>query len=153
MLAYCRYRAEGLKSGDSARSAGYLPSSAAITAARLEVRADVQGEIARIKKLLKAGKSLPVISGPDPAEFASPLEPWKLKDKYTSALELIIDVMNNPKAPAGLRLQCAKDALPFTNARKAESGKKEKAQEDAEKIAGGRKARFSTQATPLRRAA
>ena len=151
MLAYCQHRALGLKAGDAARAAGYLVSSAAVTASRLECRTDVQAEIARCRKANKS-KPPPTVAG-QPDE--SPAAPWGLKDKYASPLELMLDVVNNPKAPIGIRIQCAKDAMPYVHPRKGEGGKKDAAQEAAEKAAGGnkKKARFATQATPLRRVA
>jgi phage terminase small subunit len=157
MLAYCQHRADGLTVGDAARAAGYLPSSAAVTASRLEPRADVQAEIKRLKRQGKS-KAAPAAVGGDslPDRHVSPLAPWGLKDKYSDPLSLLLDVSNNPKAPIGIRIQCAKDALPYCHARVGESGKKQKAQEAAENAAGGsrsKKSRFATQPTPLRRVA
>lgn len=160
LQSYCEHRASGVPQRDAAIHAGYSLTAASVTASRNESRQDVQKEIARIKKLIKAGKgptpTVRIDNGPptdrQPAtDQSSPLAPWGLKDKYASPLDLMIDVMNNPKAPIGMRVQAAKDAMPYVNARKAESGKKEKAQEDAEKAAGSRKSRFATQATPMRR--
>ena len=152
MVAYCQHRASGVSIGDSARMAGYLPSSAAVTASRLEPRADVQAEIARLKrenksKALSADAHAAFGGLDDPP--SGPRDPWALKPKYGTSLELLRDVYNNPKAPIGIRIQCAKDALPYENPRVGEAGKKQKAQEDAEKT--GKRSRFATQATPIRR--
>lgn len=148
--AYCQHRAAGVPVGKAAIAAGYLPSSAAVTASRLEPRADVQAEIKRLKR---QGKTNPSAVGGDslPDRDSSPLAPWALKDKYANPLELMLEVMNNPKAPIGIRIQASKDALPYCHARKGESGKKDAAQEAAEKVAGSKKSRFASQAAPLRR--
>ena len=155
ILAYCQHRAAGAAVGQAALAAGYLPSSAAVTASRLEPRADVQAEIARLKKVNKSigGKKATGALVDDPA--ASPLAPWALRPRYDNPLDLHLDVMNNPKAPIGMRIQCAKDAMPYCHARVGESGKKEKAQDAAKEAAGGGKTkskpRFATQQAPLRR--
>ena len=157
MQDYCKHRASGVAQRDAAIAAGYSLTAASVTASRLEVRTDVQNEIARIKKELKKGKAAgpPVVGGdslPDPAQ--SPLAPWALKDTYASPLALMLDVSNNPKAPIGIRIQCAKDALPYCHAKKGESGQKDAAQEAAEKVAGSSgksKTKFPTQPVPIRR--
>lgn len=152
ILAYCQARAAGVAVGQAALQAGYLPSSAAVTASRLEPRADVQAEIARIKKANKGKPSADAHAAFGGMEAPpSPLAPWMLKPKYSSSLELMRDVYNNPKAPMGIRIQCAKDALPYEHSRQAQGGKKEKLQDEADKVAGSKKSRFAAQAAPLRR--
>lgn len=67
-----------------------------------------------------------------------------MKDRYSTPLDLMLDVMNNPDAPKSLRYQAAKDALPYCHPRK-EGGKKDEAKERAKKAAGGK---FQTAARP-----
>ena len=142
MQLFCVNRANGLRPLDAAIAAGYAPTGGSVTASRMEARKDVQTEIARLKKRGDARPSVDV-----PTSEASGA-PWRLKDKYASPLELMRDVMNNPKAPLGIRIQCAKDVLPYCHARK-EGGKKEAAADIAKKIAG--KGRYASTPAPLRK--
>lgn len=73
---------------------------------------------------------------------------WALKEHYDSPLELLIDVMNNGQAPAGLRIQCAKDALPYCHAKKSDGGKKDLAHDAAVRALKGK---FGIMPTPAAR--
>jgi phage terminase small subunit len=153
IAAYCRHRAEGQPIGQAALLAGYKPSSAPVTASRLEPRADVQAEIKRLKAEIKAGRGH--VGGddlPDPMS-ASPYGGWELKKHYASSLELMQDVYNNPKAPTGIRIQAAKDALAYEHAKLTPLGKKAQKQADAEAAAGTprKTSKFNTRTAPTGR--
>lgn len=133
MARYCKGRAQGLGRTEAGLAAGYAVGNLAPTTSGLEKRADIQAEIAR----LKGGGE------PKQVEEESP-EAWALKPSYDSPLDMFLDVMNNPKAPKGIRISCAKDAMPYCHARK-EGGKKEEKAKAAKKLAGGK---FATSAKP-----
>lgn len=129
MQAYVEARAAGLTPRDAAAHAGYEMAGVAVTVSRLESRADVQAEIERLKRAGERGDS----AGSPELERGK----WAMRDHYSSPLELLLDVMNNPQAPTSVRYQAAKDALPYCHPRK-EAGKKEEAKERAKKAAGGK---------------
>lgn len=62
----------------------------------------------------------------------------RLRDKYDSPLDLFLDVMNNNKFPDGTRIACAKEAMPYCNARVGEKGKKEQKKDAAAEVSRGR---------------
>lgn len=145
---YIAHRLAGCDPTAAGLAAGYSMAGLAVTICNLEKRDDVKSALRKGKKA-KALKPLKSPSsnrqyrsvaheprhGDGPAEDDSILNPWKLKDKYDSPLDLLKDVMNNPKAPGGLRIQCAKDALPYCHARK-EGSKKEDDKTKAKQTAG-----------------
>lgn len=162
ITAYIEHRIAGLEPRDAALAAGYVQSGLRVAICRLEQREDVRVAIRVAKRGGKTKLTPKVVHGqrqsiqtPDDLDDAdsagdttSRLKPWSLKTKYDNPLSLLLDVMNNPKAPGGLRIQCAKDAMPYVHARK-EGTKKEEAEAAAKKTAA--KSRFSGQAAPLRR--
>lgn len=123
MRKYCELRAVGVTPQNAVLGAGYTPNNADVRAAQLEARADVRETIAEIQ------------SG-GPADAAPERETF-LKPKYANPLELFLHLMNNPAAPDSLRLQAAKDAMPYCHGKIGEGGKKEKEKENAERAAGG----------------
>lgn len=139
MQAYAAARAQGLAPNDAAAHAGYAGSGIRVTTSRIEARSDVQAEIRRIKK---GGVTVTVT--PPAKNDEGDIDKWGMRDKYANPLDLMLDVMNNPKAPKSLRYMAAKDALPYCHPRK-EGGKKEEKKERAEKAAGGK---FQTAARP-----
>lgn len=113
MDRYAKYRAQGVNARDAAINAGYAITAVPATVSRLEKRADIQNLIARYKN-----------DDLNPNGYLDQGDKeWKLRDFYATPLELILDVMNNPQAPPGVRIACAKDALPYCHA-KRESTKK-----------------------------
>lgn len=90
------------------------------------------------------------VRGDAPEDETSPQEntAWALKEHYDSPLELLLDVMNNGQAPAGLRIQCAKDAMPYCHAKKSEGGKKDLAHDAAVRALKGK---FGIMPTPAAR--
>ena len=129
MQRYAEARAHGLEPLAAAAQADYCGPGIKVTTSRLEKRADVQNEIRRLRK---GGKGVDT-SETDTGE----LDKWALRDSYDSPLELLLDVVNNPKAPKSLRYQAAKDALPYCHARK-EGGKKDEKEQAAKKASAGR---------------
>lgn len=111
--AYIQHRLFGLMPRAAAQAAGYSSSGISVAVARLESREDVRralrwtenGQASLVHPLGAAGRD-------------AELRGWALKEHYDSPLDLMLDVMNNPDAPASLRIQCAKDALAYCHARK-----------------------------------
>lgn len=142
MQAYAEGRAAGMDPNTAGAHAGYAPGAGMrVVASKLEARADVRAEIKRLKK---EGVKTDAVG--DLA--VATRDAWAMKDSYTSPLELLEDIMNNPNAPKSLRYQAAKDALPYRHGRVAEAGKKEKKQEAAE--AASAKGKFQRKAPPKR---
>lgn len=141
MQGYAEARALGLEPLAAGAHAGYSGSGMAVSLSRIEARADVQAEIRRLKK----GGRVDTKPGAE-AEDAD-AEPWKMKDKYKSSLDLMQDLYNNKLAPKSLRYQAAKDALPYEHPRK-EGGKKDA---DAEKAKAAAKGKFRTVGKPQMR--
>lgn len=125
MQQYAEARAQGLAPQAAGLAAGYSGSGLAVTVSRIEKRDDVRAEIKRLKR---GGKSEPE---------ADTIDSWAMKDRYDSPLALLEDVMNNPKAPKGIRYQAAKDALPYKHAR-VEGGKKQEKDEKAKRAGKGK---------------
>lgn len=126
MQLYAEARAQGLSPADAAAHADYSGSASRVTVSRIEARADVQAEIARLKR-----------GGVGEGEGDESGARWQMKDRYASPLDLLEDVWNNPQAPKSLRYQAAKDALPYCHARK-EAGKKEDKEKAAKEAAKGK---------------
>lgn len=129
MQAYAEARAHGMEPLVAAAHAGYAGAGVRVTTSRIEARKDVQAEIRRLRK----GGAKPERDEPD----SDLMEKWAMKDRYDSPLDLLRDVMNNPKAPKSLRYQAAKDALPYCHPRK-EAGKKDEMKDKAKKAAKGK---------------
>ena len=153
---YIKHRQAGLDPTAAGLAAGYSLAGLSVTISRLEVREDV-------RKALRSKKGVRPLASPDtkrqyrsvadePKHGDGPLDPWKLKDKYATPLDLLLDVMNNAKAPGGLRIQCAKDAMPYIHARK--EGTKGEDKKSKGKQASENKSPFTTPAAPsIRRVA
>ena len=135
--AYISHRVNGAAPSQAAMLAGYSARGINQTASRLESREDV----------------MRAVRGDAPEDETSPDESqantaWALKEHYDSPLELLLDVMNNGQAPAGLRIQCAKDAMPYCHAKKSEGGKKDLAHDAAVRALKGK---FGIMPTPAAR--
>lgn len=135
MQRYAEGRAQGLNPADAGAHADYSGAGSRVTVSRIEARADVQAEIARLRR-----------GGVDKGDGQAETERggWEMKEHYDSSLDVLRDIYNNPQAPKSVRYQAAKDALPYEHARK-EGGKKEEA-EKAAKAAG--KGKFKTAQKP-----
>lgn len=138
---YAQARALGVGGRDAAISAGYAPAGAHVTASRLEARQDVQKAIAKFKRN--------GVSDTGSAESDAKV-PRKsiLKRSYASPLALMEDVMNNPDAPDSVRIEAAKQAMPYRHGKISEAGKKENAEARAK--TGAKSGRFATKRGPGR---
>ena len=132
--AYISHRVNGAAPSQAATLAGYSARGINQTASRLEAREDVMRAV--------RGESR------EEADEPQTNTAWALKEHYDSPLELLIDVMNNGQAPAGLRIQCAKDALPYCHAKKSDGGKKDLAHDAAVRALKGK---FGIMPTPAAR--
>lgn len=137
--AFAEAYAAGVDRIDAAIAAGYSKSGAPATASQLLARADVKAHIKR----LKSGKD-----DPSADDDAADEQRSYLADKYKDPLSFMLALMNNPKAPAGVRYAAAKDALPYMHGRIGEQGKKEKAAEASKKVAAG--GRFGVPKAPVK---
>lgn len=127
MKAWAELVVSGVAPADAALRVGYSSGSAANTASMLGRREDVREYMAKLRK--EKGGDVDAVEGGR----------QYLKDRYETPLEMLLDVMNNPKAPSGLRYSAAKDALPYVHAKIGELGKKEKKQKDMEDNAEGKR--------------
>ena len=135
--AYISHRVNGAAPSQAATLAGYSARGINQTASRLEAREDV----------MRAVRGEPREEADEPGEPQANTA-WALKEHYDSPLELLLDVMNNGQAPAGLRIQCAKDAMPYCHAKKSEGGKKDLAHDAAVRALKGK---FGIMPTPAAR--
>jgi hypothetical protein len=135
--AYISHRVNGAAPSQAATLAGYSARGINQTASRLEAREDVMRAV--------RGESREEQDTPEESQTNTA---WALKEHYDSPLELLIDVMNNGQAPAGLRIQCAKDALPYCHAKKSDGGKKDLAHDAAVRALKGK---FGIMPTPAAR--
>lgn len=130
--AFAVNKAAGVKNREAAIAAGYASSSADVTAAKLMIRDD-------IKAAIKAAKS----SSAKPEGVTINAMPRK---HYADPMTFLEDVMNGPAFPVALRVDAAKQLLPYKHARMGEQGKKEKQKERAEALT--RTPRFATSKPP-----
>jgi len=148
--AFIDFKVAGATQEEAAASAGYARSSASVTGSKLMKRSDIRNAVAKGKReiggLKPLGRPRVIKDEPDDDDAVpEALKLWALKDRYSSPLELLIDVMNNKKAPGGLRIQCAKDAMPYCHARK--EGSKKQDDKDAAKSTNA-KSKFGTGRAP-----
>lgn len=146
-LAYATLRAEGTNKRQAALGAGYSAAGAGAQADTLEKLPHVRAAINRIKREKRRGNvstddHIKSIMG-QPAGVGKPGrrgndEEPRMKAKYASPLELLIDTYNNPRMPDSIRLRSAEQALPYMHARVGEKGKKEQAADRAKEVAGGK---------------
>jgi hypothetical protein len=139
--AYAQARAFGVPPREAAIGAGYAAAGAAVTASRLESRADIKKMIAKFKR---NGKS------DTPAAENAADEPRKsyLKARYDTPLDLFEDLMNNKGAPDSVRVEAAKLALPYRHGKIGDVGKKEKQLQGAKE--GAKDGKFKTKRGPGR---
>jgi hypothetical protein len=140
MQIFCQAKANGATSVNAALLAGYSASTAVKQGSRLMGRDDVRAEIARLKREAKKGEVEGQPDRRDPTKI--------LKAKYDSPLDLMLDAMNTPALPFGLRFEAAKQALPYCNPKVEAKGKKDARKDAAHAVAG--KGRFTPKAPPSR---
>lgn len=106
-------KAAGVKNRDAAIAAGYAANNADVQAARMMQRDDIK---AAIKSAKAAGaKSESVDTDP------------MARKHYADPMTFLEDVMNGVSFPVALRVDAAKQLLPYKRARMGELGKKAKA--------------------------
>lgn len=126
----------GMKNEEAAIHAGYSLRGAKQQATALMRHPDVAAAIRKGKRAANKAEGMSVADR-IAADLAGHPE-RRLQDKYDSPLDLFLDVMNNSKFPDGTRIACAKEAMPYCNARVGEKGKKESQKERAGEISRGR---------------
>lgn len=151
---YAENRIAGLGRKEAAIAAGYSPQSADSAAARCENVPEVRSAIKKgaLPAVIKPKKS------PGRPSLRSKVEgvvkaagresQSYLKESYDSPLDLLLDVVSQPLAPDGLRIECAKIAAPFVHGKPAPKalGKKEQADARAKELARG--GRFTPRRAP-----
>lgn len=135
--AFAENKAAGLSNIDAALAAGYAPKAAQQTATKLMQHPGIRAAIKA------ATKGQDVDTKPGNA-------PTMPKAHYADPIAFLTDVMNHAQLPIAVRADAAKQLLPYKHARLGELGKKEKAKENATKIARGR-SKFATKAPPVLR--
>lgn len=125
--AFVANKAAGVPNREAAIAAGYAPNSADVAAAKLSGRADIKAAI----KAATSGNEAPGDANSMPRE------------KYTEPMAFLMDVMNHPKLPIGMRADAAKQLLPYHHARIGEMGKKESAIQQAKDVIGNTRSKFS----------
>lgn len=125
---FAQAKAAGMSHRDAAITAGYAVAGAAVQGSQLMKLPHVKAEVARMKKGFT--RSERKAAGEKEAER----EPGRLRDRYDSPLDLMLDTMNNPNMPVSVRFEAAKQALPYTSARLSDAGKKAKKTERAQEL-------------------
>ena len=141
---YAENRAAGLPMKEAGLAAGYAAGGIDQAVSTLEKRADIQQAITRFRDAAavqpKRGKSKQartfddykaglVQEGEENDEY--------LRASYDSPLDMFLHLMNEPKAPRGIRIQAAKDALPYVHGKieSDKTGKKGQKDRDAKETA------------------
>lgn len=130
--AFIANKSAGVPNREAAIAAGYSPTAADVTAAKLLQRPEIK---AAIKAAAKPGS---VTIAPD--KHAMPSK------HYADSLKFMVDAMNHAQLPVAMRFEAAKALLPYQHARLGEKGKKESAKERAHAIAG--KPKFAPKGAP-----
>lgn len=127
---FIELKAMGVANKEAAIQAGYAPNSAAVSAGKMMMQAEVREAIAQAQANSTADtpQGMPRVHYPD-------------------AMTFLMDAMNNAALPVALRMDAAKNLLPYQHARLGEKGKKEKRKEEADRLTGGR-GRFATGKPP-----
>jgi phage terminase small subunit len=128
--AFVDAKSVGVPNRDAAVAAGYSPTAADVTAAKLMRRADIKSAI---KAATKTG-------GVVIDKHTMP------REKYADALQFMMDTMNHPQLPLAMRFEAAKCLMPYQHARVGEKGKKESAKDRAQALAG--KQKFAPKGAP-----
>lgn len=147
--SYVDHRAQGLRQREAAVAAGYSAPTADKQASALERREDIKKAIAKARKSLRAG-------GVDVPKEEELTERQKLqqmpREKYADPIDFLTDLMNHKHHPVAMRMDAAKQLLPYTHARIAEKGKKESKKDRAAELSGGGKVgskpKFATKRPP-----
>lgn len=130
---FIQAKANGLPSRQAALAAGYSGSGAAANASALWAKPEVRAAVKKMREEM----------GADAPDEINPGKPTVLKDRYESPLDLFTDLMNNPKAPDGLRIEAAKQAMQYMHAKPNPTGKRQNAKDLANTVANGNVSKFS----------
>lgn len=125
-------KAAGVPNREAATAAGYSPTSAAVIAANMLQRPHIREAIKH------AQESASVTVTPDSSAMP--------RKHYADAMAFLQDVMNHVRLPVAVRMDAAKNLLPYQHARIGEKGKKEQRQEAAHGVA--RRGRFTPKQPP-----
>lgn len=126
-MRFVEAKATGINARQAGLLAGYSAKTVNQATSRLMARADIK---AAIRKAKKDGPKAGVDNTDDDGKP-------RLRDHYESPLDFMLDVMNQPSMPAGLRFEAAKQALPYVNPKITPAGKKQDKKERAKDIASG----------------
>lgn len=126
-------KAAGVKNREAAIAAGYSRNTA-----------DVQASNLLRRPAIKAA-----ITSAQAAGAASPRGSVEVmpRSHYADPMAFLEDVMNHELLPVALRIDAAKQLLPYKHGRIGEKGKKEQAKERAHEIVS--RPRFSPKAPPM----
>jgi phage terminase small subunit len=149
--SYVTNRAAGLRQREAAVAAGYSATTADKQASALERREDIKKGIAKAKRAMRGDG----VTVPKDDELTERQKAQQMpRAKYTDPVDFLTDMMNHKHMPAAMRLDAAKQLLPYKHARIAEKGKKESKKDRAAELSGGgkpgAKPKFATKRPPLR---
>lgn len=127
--AFAENVAQGMKGRQAAQHAGYSHSGIDQQAHALSQHSGVKAEIRALRRQREIqGKGKQTDNGA-PADGSPRMLP-----KYASSLALLQHTYNNPKMADSVRIEAAKQALPYEHARIGEKGKKESAIDRAKEV-------------------
>lgn len=129
--AFVDAKVAGMTNKRAAMTAGYAAAGAGVQASNMMKKANIKAAIKEAKQ--RAGMA----DTRDEREARD--EDRRLKDKYANSLELLQDVYNNPALPFSVRVQAAKDALPYEVGKPNAKGKKASKDDDAREVASASK--------------
>lgn len=121
--SYIEARRAGLKPNAAAIEAGYSTASAERVAISFEKRPDFQRAIKKTRNSVGS-----------PGVLSSEVADSYLHDHYDTPLDLFLHLMNEPKAPKGLRIEAAKIAAPFVHGKVQPAGGKGKKEQLQERV-------------------
>lgn len=128
-------KAAGVTNRDAAIAAGYAVAGAAVAADKLMRNP-------AIRTAIKAATKCVGVATPGAEKNAMQ------RDSYDDPKTFLEDVMNHPHLPIAMRSDAAKQLLPYVHARLGETGKKEKAKENARQITAAGRNKFAPIKSP-----
>lgn len=117
----------GLVGAEAARKAGYSAATAAQAASRLMKDPEIKAGVLNNAKASKASR---------PAGETQTVR--QQAKRYEDPAQFLTDLMNNAMEDIKLRKEAATALLPYKHKKLGEGGKKDAAQDAAEKVASGR---------------
>ena len=126
----------GLPHREAAIHAGYAASSAEQTATKLMKHPAIKAALRKAKR--QAERQREMDDDLDGIGESAQLEKGKMpREVYVDPKDFLLDTMNLQTLPHAVRMDAAKQLMPFMHAKVAEKGKKESKREAAERIANG----------------